>query len=199
MEVDTKNTSSVGFLPARLLQHKLLKFKKNEEIKTSTQQKFQNNNNELEKCSKIRTPSRLDNLSDMSPDNAVEREKNNDLSFKGKTLNFNALFVTYSTLCRVPGVIINTVLSIGQVVDYTGIQIETIQMSFFRFTLGRFGSSVRVSDISNEAQTAPTGLHISPEISNNGLYRNMSKLDGNDESSTLSGLPALNEGAINLR
>ena len=133
MEVDTKNTSSVGFLPARLLQHKLLKFKKNEEIKTSTQQKFQNNNNELEKCSKIRTPSRLDNLSDMSPDNAVEREKNNDLSFKGKTLNFNALFVTYSTLCRVPGVIINTVPSIGQVVDYTGIQIETIQMSFFSF------------------------------------------------------------------
>ena len=85
MEVDTKNTSSVGFLPARLLQHKLLKFKKNEEIKTSTQQKFQNNNNELEKCSNIRTPSRLDNLSDMSPDNATEREKNNDLSFPGKT------------------------------------------------------------------------------------------------------------------
>ena len=85
MEVDTKNMSSVGFLPARLLQHKLLKFKKNEEIKTSTQQKFQNNNNELEKCSNIRTPSRLDNLSDMSPDNAMEREKNNDLSFPGKT------------------------------------------------------------------------------------------------------------------
>ena len=85
MEVDTKNMSSVGFLPARLLQHKLLKFKKNEEIKTSTQQKFQNNNNELEKCSNIRTPSRLDNLSDMSPDNAMEREKDNDLSFPGKT------------------------------------------------------------------------------------------------------------------
>ena len=85
MELDTKNTSSVGFLPARLLQHKLLKFKKNEETKTTPQQKFQNNNNELEKFSTIRSPSRLDNLSDTSPDNAMDREKNNDLAFPGKT------------------------------------------------------------------------------------------------------------------
>ena len=85
MELDTKNTSSVGFLPARLLQHKLLKFKKNEETKTTPQQTFQNNNNELERCSTIRSPSRLDNLSDTSPDSAMDREKNNDLAFPGKT------------------------------------------------------------------------------------------------------------------
>ena len=85
MELDTKNTSSVGFLPARLLQHKLLKFKKNEEIKTTPQQKVQNNNNELERCSNIRSPSRLDNIPDTSPDNAMDREKSNDLAFPGKT------------------------------------------------------------------------------------------------------------------
>ena len=97
------------------------------------------------------------------------------------------------------GVIIYTVFPIGQVLDYIGIQIETIQRSFFRFTLGQFGSTFRVSDISNEAQTVPTGLHIRPEIGNDGLNRNMSKLDGNDDSSKISGLPALHEGAINLR
>ena len=85
MALDTKNTSTVGFLPARLLQHKLLKFKKNEEIKTTSQQKFQNNNNELENCSNIRSPSRLDNLSDTIPDNAMDREKNNDMAFPGNT------------------------------------------------------------------------------------------------------------------
>ena len=85
MELDTKNTSSVGFLPARLLQYKLLKFKKNEEIKTTSQQKFQHNNNELERCSNIRSPSRLDNISDTSPDSAMDRDKNNDMTFPGNT------------------------------------------------------------------------------------------------------------------
>ena len=69
----------------------------------------------------------------------------------------------------------------------------------FRFILGQFGSTFRVSDISNEAQTVPTALHISPEISDNELHRNMSGLDGNDDSYTISGLPALHEGTINLR
>ena len=85
MEQDNKNTSSIGFLPARLLQHKLLKFKKNEEIKPPSQLKFKNNNNELEKCSNIRTPSRLDNLSDTSSDNATETEKSNDLVLPGNS------------------------------------------------------------------------------------------------------------------
>ena len=85
MEQDNKNTSSIGFLPARLLQHKLLKFKKNEEIKPTSQLKFQNNNNESEKWSNIRTPSRLDNLSETSSDNATEREKNNDRSIPGNS------------------------------------------------------------------------------------------------------------------
>ena len=85
MEEDNKNTSSIGFLPARLLQHKLLKFKQNKEINPTSQLKFQNNNNEIEKCTNIGTLSRLDNLSDTSSDNAMDIEKNNDMNTPGKT------------------------------------------------------------------------------------------------------------------
>ena len=92
-----------------------------------------------------------------------------------------------------PRVIIHTMLPISQILD------SNFSNDLFRFTLGQFASTFRVSDISNEAQTVPTVLHISPEISNNGLHRNMSTLDGNDEPFTVSGLPALQEGTINLR